>query len=91
MNFEEHTLIDEKFISKNSVTTEIYTYELFALIEHKGGLSSGHYIAYTKRETMDGEDWYYFSDTKYMKVRIEKVLDASAYILFYKLINEVKE
>ena len=58
-------------------------YELAAVIEHQGGLNSGHYVAY--RQVVEGSQtrWLFCSDSCVRAVSAEQVLSAQAYILFY--------
>ena len=67
-------------------------YQLFAIIDHIGGLNLGHYIAFINPNLKD--DWYEFNDNNVIKVSEEKVLELSfgsknlsAYMLFYVKLN----
>ena len=56
-------------------------YDLCAISQHYGGLSSGHYTAYCLNE---GE-WYNFDDEKVSKISdIKKVVSDGAYILIFR-------
>ena len=57
-------------------------YELRAVVEHTGGGYGGHYFTY---KLFQG-DWYFCSDLEVRVVRVEQVLEAQAYMLFYELI-----
>jgi len=61
-------------------------YSLYGVVNHSGGLNSGHYTAYTRLKQKDGErgNWYYISDSSFHQVTISEVLKSSAYILFYE-------
>lgn len=41
------------------------TYELYAAVNHLGGLRNGHYTATIK----DGEEWHHFDDSRVTQVR----------------------
>ena len=57
-------------------------YDLFAVVNHEGFLGGGHYYSYTKHR-MD-QQWYYFNDEQVSKLKkVEQVVSADAYILFY--------
>ncbi|MCT4697119.1 MAG: ubiquitin carboxyl-terminal hydrolase family protein [Candidatus Cardinium sp.] len=61
---------------------DVVKYNLHAFIQHSGEvISSGHYIAYVKRE----DKWYRVSDGTMEEWSQSKVIDASktAYLLFY--------
>lgn len=59
-------------------------YDLFAVSNHSGGLSGGHYTAYAKN-SLDG-DWYSFNDSNVSKIRnAESIVSSSVYTLFYQL------
>ena len=49
-------------------------------------MSGGHYIAYTAFQHEGERHWFYFSDSHIKKVSESKVLQAEAYLLFYKRI-----
>ena len=58
-------------------------YDLCAISQHFGTLSSGHYTAYIKNL---GE-WYNFDDERVTKLdsnNLEKVVTKAAYILIYR-------
>jgi ubiquitin carboxyl-terminal hydrolase 22/27/51 len=55
------------------------TYELSAVIVHKGEINSGHYVNYARK----GSDWFLFDDSKVVLVDEAEVLAAEAYLLVY--------
>jgi ubiquitin carboxyl-terminal hydrolase 4/11/15 len=55
-------------------------YDLFAISQHFGSLSSGHYTALCK----NFGNWYEFDDEKISRVSLSDVVTSSAYMLFYK-------
>lgn len=60
---------------------------LFAVIVHAGKNShSGHYIAYVK-STGKGDEWWKVDDAKVTKVPVSEVLNAEAYMLFYRVVK----
>lgn len=54
-------------------------FELSSIIMHSGEIDSGHYIAYTKRESQ----WYLTNDEEIIRVPLSDVLNKPVYILFY--------
>ena len=60
-------------------------YQLYAMIVHEGRMiNHGHFIAYV----MDASgDWYKTDDVCIFKVKEEKILSSSPYVLFYKRID----
>ena len=57
-------------------------YELFAVANHMGGLTSGHYTANAKCDVTG--KWYTFDDSNVAPVREKNVVSPSAYVLFYR-------
>ena len=55
------------------------TYVLSAVIVHKGGMDSGHYVSYAR----EGKEWFMFDDSKVVLVGEADVLAAQAYLLVY--------
>ncbi|ETW01021.1 hypothetical protein, variant [Aphanomyces invadans] len=58
------------------------TYSLHAVVVHSGNRFGGHYVAYVKH----GGQWFVTSDTSVKEVSEATVLQAEAYLLFYKWI-----
>lgn len=58
-------------------------YDLLAVVEHRGGLQGGHYVAYV-RSALDG-GWYEYDDTRVEPVSEDHVLGLEGYMLFYRL------
>ncbi|KAH9503414.1 Ubiquitin carboxyl-terminal hydrolase 2 [Bulinus truncatus] len=58
-------------------------YDLYAVSNHSGGTSSGHYTAYC-RNPYSGE-WYLYNDARVSSVRSNEVVSSEAYVLFYEL------
>nr|VZI36990.1 unnamed protein product [Spirometra erinaceieuropaei] len=57
-------------------------YDLVAVCNHKGQLDSGHYTAICRN--LFTNQWWHYSDQKVVKVSADQVVQASAYILFYR-------
>lgn len=66
---EDDTLIDP----------DVGKYSLSAVIVHKGGIESGHYVSYAR----EGQDWFLFDDSKVVLVSEAEVLAAQGYLLVY--------
>ena len=54
-------------------------YDLYAIIEHYGGLNLGHYIAICK----NSNSWIKYNDDNISLIK-DKIVSKNAYILFYK-------
>uniref|UniRef100_A0AAY4A1W7 USP domain-containing protein n=1 Tax=Denticeps clupeoides TaxID=299321 RepID=A0AAY4A1W7_9TELE len=66
----------------SSLKTETYEYNLYCVINHKGGCRNGHYTALIKPP--DKDDWYCFNDEHVEKVPGKKLKSSqTAYILMY--------
>ncbi|KAI1353065.1 hypothetical protein F5Y01DRAFT_67231 [Xylaria sp. FL0043] len=57
-------------------------YDLIGVDCHYGGLGGGHYTAYAK-SFMDGQ-WYSYNDSSVSKTTTDRIVDSSAYMLFYR-------
>jgi ubiquitin carboxyl-terminal hydrolase 8 len=59
-----------------------FKYSLYAVANHSGSLSSGHYTAFVLKGRV--KKWCYFDDTKVLKnVQKASVVNSNAYVLFY--------
>ena len=58
------------------------TYDLYAVSNHFGSLSGGHYTAYAKNPVY--EKWFNFDDTDVSRASEANVVTQAAYVLFYK-------
>ena len=58
-----------------------YVYDLYAVCNHEGGCSGGHYTATVKKED---NKWYNFNDTTIKEIKKNNVISSKAYCLFYK-------
>lgn len=57
-------------------------YDLYAVSNHYGSLSGGHYTAYAKNAVTG--NWYDFNDSRVSQVGQKEVISSAAYVLFYK-------
>lgn len=57
-----------------------HVYDLFAIANHYGNLSGGHYIAVAKNS--ENLEWYQFNDSNVVKLK--EINKSSAYLLFYR-------
>lgn len=56
-------------------------YDLFAVSNHQGQLSAGHYTAFT----LNNQSWYHFNDHKVRQAtEQDQIVSKEAYILFYQ-------
>lgn len=61
-------------------------YDLYAVINHYGGLWGGHYTAFAKTTRNRKEyPWRCFDDSSVTDIREDEVVTSDAYILFYRL------
>jgi ubiquitin C-terminal hydrolase len=59
-----------------------YTYDLYGVCNHSGGLMGGHYTSFVKNA--NGK-WYHFNDTSVSEVGInEQIITPKAYCFFYR-------
>ena len=59
-------------------TCDVGVYRLQGIVNHTGGLSGGHYFAYTKNA--NGK-WYEYNDASVRE--IQNIITPNAYLLFY--------
>lgn len=57
-------------------------YDCYAVSNHYGSMSGGHYTAFGKNEIT--QEWYHFDDSSVDSVRGD-IVTSAAYVLFYKL------
>ena len=57
-------------------------YDLYAVSNHFGSLSGGHYTAFAKNP-IHGK-WYQFDDSHVSKCGTGDIIDSAAYVLFYR-------
>jgi len=58
-------------------------YDLYAISNHIGGMSGGHYTAYALNK--NDKNWYKFDDSKCSPIDASQVVSPDAYLLFYRL------
>jgi ubiquitin carboxyl-terminal hydrolase 8 len=71
------TLAKENVFYKNSSLK----YNLYAVANHSGGVSGGHYYAYCRNMLED--KWYEYNDIHVIRMRESEIVTPEAYILFY--------
>ena len=71
------------YIIKNPIKPLTDKYNLYATVNHSGGLNGGHYVAHCKN--LLDKKWYNFNDSTVSYVHnSNNIIDHSAYILFYE-------
>ena len=60
---------------------EEHLYDLYAVCNHTGGMSGGHYTAYCKNPVDDS--WWLFDDMRVEKINENQIITKAAYLLFY--------
>lgn len=65
-----------------------YTYDLYSVINHAGGIHGGHYYSYCLDE--ESGNWYKYDDSNVEKISTDKIINNNAYILFYLRKNYIK-
>ena len=82
MDFPLKDLDLSKYILSNDITKSI-KYDLFAVANHYGSLTYGHYTAFCKNSI--NEKWYEFNDSCVYEITdLSKIVSSNAYVLFYK-------
>ena len=56
-------------------------YKLYAMVQHSGSLSGGHYVAYCLNNA--DRNWYLFDDSRVTRVTSDRVATSEGYLLFY--------
>ncbi|ESO08817.1 hypothetical protein HELRODRAFT_109869, partial [Helobdella robusta] len=67
------------YISDDSA--DDHTYDLFAVCNHYGSLTDGHYTAFCLNPLT--KEWYHYNDLRVTKMTENEVVTTNAYILFY--------
>lgn len=77
-----HFPIDKLDMSKHNVIKKNQKdiYSLYAICNHDGGQSGGHYYSYINYN----DKWYCYNDTNVNKISHDKLITSEAYCLFYK-------
>lgn len=84
VNAPIHNLDLRPYVDGVSPTKGLPIYDLYAVCNHSGGLSGGHYFAYCKNIN---DKWYNFNDSSVSEIAENTVISPSAYLLFYKRKN----
>jgi len=71
LNLDQHTINPEE---------RHIRYDLFAISNHYGSMSGGHYTAYAKNK--DGQ-WFQFDDSRVSTIEEKSLKTTAAYVLFY--------
>ncbi|KAF6983219.1 hypothetical protein CFC21_001467 [Triticum aestivum] len=85
VNFPIHDLDMTKYAKHTSGGDQPLIYELYAVINHYGGLGGGHYSAYAK--LIEEDSWYHFDDSHVSSVNEEETRTSAAYLLFYRRVD----
>jgi len=73
--------IDGSDIYNNSDNND-YCYDLYGVVCHFGGVSSGHYTAYTKH--VNTGEWHYYNDETVLTRTPQEEDFSNGYVLFYQ-------
>ena len=82
VDFPLENLDLSKYVLK-SANGQSNVYNLFAVSDHSGGLSGGHYTACAKV----GSSWYDFNDSHVTTISASDVKSPAAYLLFYERVS----
>ncbi|KAG2538644.1 hypothetical protein PVAP13_9NG354800 [Panicum virgatum] len=85
VNFPIHDLNMSKYVKQMSRGDRQPMYELYAVINHYGGLGGGHYSAYAK--LVEEDNWYHFDDSHVSSVNEDAIRTSAAYVLFYRRVR----
>ena len=81
VNFPKNGLDMSEFVVSRERPPNRPLYDLFAVSNHQGQLSAGHYTAYT----LNRGKWYQFNDHKVREcTEQDQIVSSAAYILFYQ-------
>jgi len=64
-------------------------YDLYAVSNHYGGLSGGHYTAYC--QNFFDKTWFEFNDSSVGEIGKSRIVSDAAYVLFYRRRREITE
>lgn len=76
--------LDPFVVGPKATTRQLY--RLYAVVNHSGSLSFGHYTAYCKVGEEPSRQWYLFNDATVSAASESDVVSREAYILFYERI-----
>ena len=63
-----------------------YVYDLYAVCNHTGGVSGGHYTAFVKHAN---NNWIHFNDQTVTAINSTQIVTPMAYCLFYRKKNNI--
>ncbi|OUM68702.1 hypothetical protein PIROE2DRAFT_68006 [Piromyces sp. E2] len=75
----------EKYTYPFKCNDNKYKYNLFAISNHYGTLSGGHYTAFVKDRRTN--NWISFDDSRISDISESKIMTNAAYILFYERVE----
>ncbi|KAI1078420.1 UCH-domain-containing protein [Whalleya microplaca] len=81
----ENLDITSRVLCKEDGKQEVY--DLIGVDCHWGGLGGGHYTAHAKNFVDD--QWYTYNDSSVSRSSPDKIVDTSAYLLFYRRRSDV--
>lgn len=81
----ENLDITSRVLQKEDGKQEVY--DLIGVDCHWGGLGGGHYTAHAKN-FVDGH-WYTYNDSSVSRASPDRIVDSSAYLLFYRRRSEI--
>ena len=79
ITFETNELDVGNYCLSGQIDTQ---YELFAVCNHYGGVSTGHYTAFCRN--LKTKNWVSFDDKLVKDIREDEVVSKFAYLLFYR-------
>ena len=82
INFPVNNLDMTPYLKNEQGQGKSCIYDLYAVSNHFGSLSAGHYTAFAKNPHY--QKWFNFDDTNVGKVSEGDVVTKAAYVLFYK-------
>jgi len=79
------TAARESCASFSTLSRDVVKYQLYGVVNHMGGMGSGHYTAFVRRgsQTSGRTRWFCCDDDRVYAVAEEDVVTANAYLLFY--------
>ena len=71
-----------KYVNTSARGSRPVQYDLMGVVNHKGGVNAGHYIAYAKND--ENGKWYCYNDRVCSEIDAAKVVTPMAYVMFFK-------
>lgn len=75
-----HHLLPQTYSNRGNLTSDLY--DLYAVSNHYGNMSGGHYTAFCKNPV--DMKWYEFDDTNVRPLQQRDIVTRAAYLLFYQ-------